>query len=162
MRHDNAIGKNMVGFMVGDTHYAVDILRVREIVNPLCVVSVPHCPTYVVGVADHRGQTIPVVDMHRRFGLQPAPDSRRSKWIIADASGVDVGLAVDSVTSVFGVASSDLRAPPTLAITSAARFIAGVASHEGSLVFLVDLDAIATDEDLAAPLVAALPSGGRE
>lgn len=161
MRHEN-IGKNMVGFLVGETRYAIDILRVREIVNPLSLVSVPHCPGWVVGVADHRGQTIPVVDLHIRFGLAPAPVSLRSKWIIASASGVDVGLAVDSVTSVFGVAAADMRPPPTLAITAAARFIAGVAAHEGSLVFVVDIDEIASEQDLSAPVAAALPSGGRE
>ena len=42
-RHDT-FGKNLVGFLVGETHYAVDILRVREIVNPLPLVSVPHTP----------------------------------------------------------------------------------------------------------------------
>lgn len=155
-RHD-ASGKNMVGFMVGDTHYAVDILRVREIVNPLPVVAVPHTPPHVVGVADHRGQTIPVVDLHVRFGLPAADLSRRSKWIIADVAGVDAGLWVDSVTSVFGIASGEVRPPPDLAVTAAARFIAGVTLFEGSLVFLLDLDRIGTDE----PLLPAAESSAR-
>jgi purine-binding chemotaxis protein CheW len=142
------IGKNMVGFLVGDTHYAVDILRVREIVNPLPIVAVPHTPAHVIGVADHRGQTIPVVDLHVRFGLPPGELTRRSKWIISDVAGVDAGLCVDAVTSVFGVSAADVRPPPELAVTPAARFIAGVASVEGSLVFLLDLDRIGTEDPL--------------
>lgn len=148
----------MVGFLVGDTHYAVDILRVREIVNPLPIVGVPHTPPYVVGVADHRGQTIPVVDLHVRFGLPAAEPSRRSKWIIADVAGVDAGLRVDSVTSVFGVSTGDVRPPPDLAVTAAARFIAGVTLFEGALVFLLDLDRLGTDDPL---LPAAAESGAR-
>ena len=142
------VGKNMVGFLVGETHYAVDILRVREIVNPLPVVAVPHTPPHVIGVADHRGQTIPVVDLHVRFGLPPGELTRRSKWIISDVAGIDAGLWVDAVTSVFGVSAADVRPPPDLAVTAAARFIAGVVSIEGALVFLLDLDRIGTDEPL--------------
>jgi purine-binding chemotaxis protein CheW len=146
-RHDT-FGKNLVGFLVGETHYAVDILRVREIVNPLPLVSVPHTPAHVVGVADHRGQTVPVVDLHVRFGMAPGELTRRTKWIIADVNGVDAGLWVDAVTSVFGVSTGDVRPPPDLAVTPAARFIAGVTVFDGSLVFLVDLDRIGTDEPL--------------
>lgn len=148
MEPRDTIGKNMVGFLVGDTHYAVDILRVREIVNPLPIVTVPHTPAHVIGVADHRGQIIPVVDLHIRFGLPPAEITRRSKWIISDVAGVDVGLCVDAVTSVFGVTAADVRPPPELAVTSAARFIAGVALVEGALVFLLDLDRIGSDQPL--------------
>jgi purine-binding chemotaxis protein CheW len=150
-RNEN-VGKNMVGFVVGETHYAVDILRVREIVNPLSLVSVPHCPAFVVGVADHRGQTIPLVDLHRRFGLAPGEVTRRTKWIIADLGGLDVGLWVDGVTSVFGVASADVRPPPDLAVTPAARFIAGVTLFQGTLVFLLDIDQIASERELSRAL----------
>jgi len=146
-RGDN-VAKNMVGFMVGDTQYAVDILRVREIVNPLPLVTVPHTPAHVVGVADHRGQTVPVIDLHQRFGLAPAEPSRRTKWIIGDVRGVDVGLWVDAVTQVFGIVMGDVRPPPEIAVTASARFIAGVTLFEGSLVFLLDLDRLGTDEPL--------------
>jgi purine-binding chemotaxis protein CheW len=149
-RHDTS-GKNMVGFLVGETHYAVDILRVREIVNPLSVVPVPHTPPHVIGVADHRGQTIPVVDLHVRFGLPAADVTRRSKWIIADVNGIDAGLCVDAVTSVFGVETAAVRPPPDLAVTAAA-LIAGVTLFEGGLVFLLDLDRIGTDEPLLPPI----------
>jgi purine-binding chemotaxis protein CheW len=158
MQRHETFGKNMVGFLVGETLYAVDILRVREIVNPLPLVAVPHTPPHVVGVADHRGQTVPVVDLHVRFGLPPAEATRRTKWIIADVAGVDAGLWVDAVTSVFGVATGDVRPPPDLAVTPAARFIAGVTLFEGALVFLLDLDRIGTDDPL---LPAAAEPGAR-
>ncbi|HJL32604.1 MAG TPA: chemotaxis protein CheW, partial [Polyangiaceae bacterium LLY-WYZ-15_(1-7)] len=61
--------KNLVGFQVGDVRYAVDILRVREIINPLPLVELPHAPPSVLGVADHRGEVVPVLDLRRRFGL---------------------------------------------------------------------------------------------
>ena len=43
--------KNLVGFQVGDVRYALEILRVREIINPLPTVALPHAPKVVLGVA---------------------------------------------------------------------------------------------------------------
>ena len=69
-RHDPS--KNLVGFIVGDVHYAVSIHRVREIANPLQLVALPKAPRAVTGVADYRGEVVPVIDLRVRFGLDPA------------------------------------------------------------------------------------------
>jgi len=69
-RHDPS--KSLVGFFVGNVHYAVPIGRVREISNPLEMVPLPHAPHAVIGVADYRGEVVPVVDLRMRFGMDPA------------------------------------------------------------------------------------------
>jgi purine-binding chemotaxis protein CheW len=54
--------KSLVGFVVGDVAYAVPIAAVQEIVAPLPLTELPHSPDVVAGVADHRGQVMPIVD----------------------------------------------------------------------------------------------------
>jgi chemotaxis signal transduction protein len=84
-RHDPF--KDLVGFLVGDVMYAVRIEVVREIVNPLPIVDLPRAPESVKGVADYRGDVVPVVDLRERFGLPPGVPSRKTKWIVLDVSG---------------------------------------------------------------------------
>jgi purine-binding chemotaxis protein CheW len=81
-RHDPS--KDLVGFLVGDVMYAVRIEVVREIVNPLAVVDLPRAPKAVRGVADYRGEVVPVVDLRERFGLPEVAPSRKTKWIVLD------------------------------------------------------------------------------
>lgn len=158
--------KSLVGFRVGGVHYAADIMRVREIVNPLPLVAMPHAPPWVIGVADHRGTVVPVVDLRRRFGLEPG-DAARGKWILAEALGRDVGLAVDDVSQVFARPAEGVRAAPEIARTAAGDFVSGVISLQGELVFLLDLDRVASGEETVAALepapadAGALPPGGR-
>src|SRR5262245_25838546 len=83
-RHRHDPSKDLVGFLVGEVMYAVRIEVVREIVNPLPVVDLPRAPGTVKGVADYRGEVVPVVDLRERFGLEPAQRSRRTKWIVLD------------------------------------------------------------------------------
>lgn len=84
-RHDPL--KDLVGFLLGDVMYAVRIEVVRQIVNPLTIVDVPHAPPSVKGVADYRGEVVPVVDLRERFGLPSIAPSRKTKWVVLDVSG---------------------------------------------------------------------------
>ena len=156
-RHDPS--KDFVGFLVGDVHYAVAIARVREIANPLDVVPMPHAPLSVVGVADFRGDVVPVVDLRLRFGLEPVPATRKTKWIVVEVAADEppaakrlVALIVDSVTEVFGTSGAGLRPAPSLGGGEDQRGIEGVTTHEGGLVFVLQIGAL---HELTEPLVAA-------
>lgn len=135
--------KDLVGFRIGDVQYAVDIFRVVEIINPLPMVPLPHAPPVVVGVADHRGKVVPVIDLRRRFQLEPAEMTRRTKWILVQTAGRWVGLAVDAVTEVFGSGPGSEREVPRLGPGDDARGISAVHSREGELVFVIDVDRVA-------------------
>lgn len=131
--------KSLVGFVVGDVSYAVPISAVQEIVNPLGLTELPHAPFVVAGVADHRGEVLPVIDLRARFGVSEARDERREKWILVDCGGRTVGLIVDRVTEVFGTAGEALRPAPSLGSGDHVRGIVGVTSHDGVLTFVLDV-----------------------
>lgn len=149
-RHDPS--KNLVGFVVGDVEYAVNIARVKEITNPLGIVPLPHPPHAVTGVADFRGEVIPVVDLRERFGLPQAPVTRRTKWIVVDVSSRLIALVVDGVSEVFGTGGAELRPAPSLGGGDDLRGIAGVTSHGEGLVFVLDTGRL---RELTDPLAAA-------
>jgi purine-binding chemotaxis protein CheW len=148
-RHDPS--KNLVGFVVGDVEYAVEISRVREIANPLPLVALPHAPSSVVGVADYRGEVVPVVDLRLRFGLPSVPSTRRTKWIVVDVSGRLVALVVDGVSEVFGTAGAELRPAPPLGGGEDLRGISGVSNRGSTLIFVLDTSRL---RDLTEKLVA--------
>jgi purine-binding chemotaxis protein CheW len=131
--------KDLVGFVVGDVAYAVPIGRVKEIVNPIPLTELPHAPAAVAGVADHRGQVVPVVDLRVRFGLPRLADPRRAKWILIDVEGQTLGLAVDRVTDVFGTGGNEIRRAPVLGGGDDIRGIAGVITYDGALTFVLDV-----------------------
>jgi purine-binding chemotaxis protein CheW len=131
--------KSLVGFMVGDVRYAVPIGDVQEIVTPSALTELPHAPDAVAGVADHRGQVIPILDLRVRFGLSRVREHQRSKWILVRIDGKTMGLAVDRVTDVFGTGGVDVRPPPSLGGGEDERGILGVTSHDGHLVFVLDV-----------------------
>ncbi|MFC1641256.1 chemotaxis protein CheW [Myxococcota bacterium] len=156
--HRSLVGKSLVGFEVDGVAYAVPIAAVREIANPLPLTSLPHAPWAVVGVGDHRGEVVPVVDLRLRFGLGRFPDQRRTKWIFVQLEDRTLGLIVDKVTDVFGTGGALLKPPPVLGEGDDKRGIAGVVTHQGVLTFVLDVQRF---RDLVEPLrgPALLPAG---
>lgn len=149
-RHDPL--KNLVGFLVGQVQYAVPIQVVREIINPLEAVPIPHGPKEVSGVADYRGNVVIVIDMRKRFGLSVTTLTRKTKWIVLQVNDRLMAIVVDGVTDVFGTGGQDLRPAPDLGAGTEVRGIVGVTNYDSHLIFVLDVSRLRTLVDgLASP-----------
>lgn len=147
----------LVVFRVGSEEYAVDVRRVREVVAPLPVRRMPRVPEFMEGVADLRGEVIPVVDVRRRFGLNAGTPTRKTKLVVVHMGGSPVGLVVDAVLEVIRVPRAAIRPAPALAGRDAPGLFLGVvgglaatrAGREGRLAagglrFLLNVKALLT------------------
>ena len=65
--------------MVGTVRYALDIAHVREIVTPLTLTHLPHTPGGLAGVADHRSEVVPIINLRARFNLPAAMETARGR-----------------------------------------------------------------------------------
>jgi purine-binding chemotaxis protein CheW len=117
-------------FRIAGEDYAIDIMRVREIIHPLPVTPVPRAPVFVEGVCRLRGEVIPVVDVRKRFGLAAGPPTRKTRFLIVNVAGRRLGLVVDEVCEVLRVPASELRAAPGLVGGAGPRFFLGVCGGE--------------------------------
>jgi purine-binding chemotaxis protein CheW len=135
----------MVAFGVGPGDYAIDIMRIKEIINPLPVTVVPKAPAFIEGVIELRGAILPVVDVRKRFDLAPTQPSRATKYLIV---GLDVGtirmivgLVVDRVSEPLRVPKTDVRPAPQLTVGERA-FFSGVVHHGDRMLMVLDVDAL--------------------
>jgi purine-binding chemotaxis protein CheW len=119
-------------FRIGGEDYAIDIMRVREIIHPLPITPVPRAPAFVEGVVRLRGEVIPVLDVRKRLGVEVRPASRRSRFLVVNVAGRRLGLVVDEVCEVLRLPRSELRAAPALGAPGAPRFFLGVCGGEGA------------------------------
>jgi purine-binding chemotaxis protein CheW len=118
-------------FRVGGEDYAIDIMRVREIIPPLPVTPVPRAPAFVEGVIRLRGDVVPVLDVRRRLGLPITPPTRKTKVLIVNVAGRRLGLVVDEVTEVVRIPRDEIRPAPALVEGQGPRFFLGVCGGAG-------------------------------
>lgn len=135
----------VVCFRLGRDAYALDIMRVREILKPQKLSGLPGAPPFVEGVINLRGSVIPVVDLRKRFGIAEPETSASNRLLITVIDRQPVGLMVDSVSEVISMPVRDLRPPPSLARTAGYRYLIGVCLVKDAMLLLVNPDTILAD-----------------
>jgi purine-binding chemotaxis protein CheW len=98
-----------VGFRVGQQHYALDILRVQEVLASADIEPVPGAPPAVLGVINLRGRIITAIDLRLCLGFAGGPVQPPCCVIVVDVQGETLGLRVDGVAENCSVAE-DARA----------------------------------------------------
>ncbi len=136
----------LVGFKIGEEEFAVDILRVQEIIKMIMMTKVPNTPDYVKGVINLRGRIIPVIDLRRRLGLKEKEPDQDSRIIVVEISENTIGFIVDEVSEVLRIPQSIIEPPPSMVGDVNANFITAVAKLENRLLILLDLEKILENE----------------
>ena len=126
-------------FKVGPELYALDIMRIKEIINPLRITPVPSSSDLIEGVINLRGVIIPVVDLRKRFGVPEDARSEQPKYIIVLVSGKIVGVIVDEVLEVVRIPRDLIKPSPQLFEDKDPGMFLGVCEHLGRLLLLIDL-----------------------
>src|SRR5512133_2192846 len=90
-------------FRLLDDLYAVDIMRIKEIIRPQKLTTLPKAPAFIDGVINLRGAVIPVVDLRKRFNMPERESAATTRLLIVRLSAQIVGLVVDDVTEVITV-----------------------------------------------------------
>ena len=136
-----------VVFQVADEHYAVDISGVREILRLPEITKVPHSPTFVEGVINPRGTVIPVIDLHKRFDIEPRDTTNDTRVMVLNVSGSLIGAIVDSVSEVMTFTEDQIESVESLSVTISAEYITGVAKMDDRLVIVLDYEKVLADEE---------------
>lgn len=138
-------------FKLAGEEYGVDILSVQEIRGWSAVTNVPQVADWVLGVVDLRGVVVPVIDLRRRFALEPAAFGPATVVIVIRVRAADelrtVGLVVDAVSEVYDISSNHLRALPDLG-GAASAVVRGLAHTDGKTIILLDAERLVADTPL--------------
>jgi purine-binding chemotaxis protein CheW len=135
--------------MLDGEEYGVEILGVQEIKGWERCTEIPNTPDYVLGVINLRGSVIPVIDLRRRFGLQPRAFGKLTVVIVVRMEHEDgakiMGFVVDAVSDVYNIEVEQIRPVPELDAAVETRFVKGLATVDEKMIILLDLDHIASD-----------------
>lgn len=139
----------LVTFNLGSELFALEILKVQEIIRVFPITPVPHCPPFVDGVITLRGKIVPVVDLRSRFGMRRAERGPATRIVVVGVGPVLLGLVVDRVHEVTRLVRAEIE--PAGAVGGAPNdYVMGVGNLEGRLVTLVDVAAVGTPIGTAA------------
>jgi purine-binding chemotaxis protein CheW len=143
---------NYIVFSVAGTSYALRSADVQHVEMVEQVTRVPNAAPFVDGVVFSRGQVVPAVNLRCRFGFERVPYDLRTRLIVVQATGRQVGLIVDESREFVRLPASAIQPPQESVTGLSGRYIQGIASIQERLILVLQLEQLM---NFAEPLVAA-------
>lgn len=128
-----------INFQVEKEFYAVEIAHVLEIVKTPRISFLPSASAYILGLINLRGNIIPVVNIHKLFGLDTVRELEKSCIIIMSIEKTNIGFLVDSVSQVIELRKEDIDLPIVTLDIEKTAYIVGEANIDGQLVAILDI-----------------------
>lgn len=140
-------------FKVGGELYASHLLSVREVLECQKPKFMPNMVSYFSGVINVRGAIVGVVDLRLKFGA-PAVHTSRTAMLLCDTPKGSIAAIVDRVECVHQFSESDFDRQPMVRSNVPGDYLLGVAKRKETLVTVIDLHKLLTQEELRAGAVA--------
>ena len=123
------VGQRWLRVAVGDDRYAVELLRVQEVVRLAPLIAVRGAVPSLLGVMNLRGRVVPVHDLGRWLRRAPVEVDERSRIVVLEFQDELVGLLVTAVTDVVTLDGPQIE-PPTRGLRD--RIGMGIARTPGA------------------------------
>jgi len=144
--------KQYLTFLLADEECAVNILKVKEIIEYDAVTALPKAPRWARGVINLRGAVVPVVDLAAKFGLEQKPVSKTTCIVIVETRVEDqdvmMGVIADAVSQVLELSQEDIRPVPDFGTRVRMDYLLGMAQSGRKFALLLDVDKVLTTEEL--------------
>jgi purine-binding chemotaxis protein CheW len=139
-------------FKLGGEIYALDIGKVREVLDFTTVTKVPQTPDFMRGVINLRGSVVPVVDLRLKFGMSSTEKTVNTCVIIAevtvDGDTAVLGCLADSVQEVIDLEAGSISPAPKIGTKLRTEFIRGMGKRDDRFIIILDMDRIFSVDEL--------------
>ena len=137
-----------VCFRIGENKFAVDIMRVREIILPLDTTPLPKSSAALDGVINLRGQIIPLLNIIKRLDLNTSvPSKSEGKFIILNYVNLAVAINVHEVLEVLTIPVNSITLPPDVDEGVSSDFLVGVFLYGDDMFMIINPDTICLPVD---------------
>jgi len=140
-------------FKLSDEIFALDVAKVREILEISNITKVPQTPDFMRGVINLRGSVVPVIDMRLKFGMSETEQTVNTCIIVVevnmDGDATILGALADSVQEVVEMEPESIEAAPHIGTKLNTDFIRGMGKVDGHFVMILDIDKVFSADELA-------------
>lgn len=152
--YQKSVAGKYLTFYLADEEYAVEILKVQEIIQMQSVTRVPKVPHFVRGIINLRGKVIPVVELRAKFGMEVVPDTDKTAIVVIKIdrgdSSMTTGIIIDNVKEVADLDAESIEHAPSFGSEIETEFIMGISKSESNVKILLDIDKVLTDGEVSA------------
>jgi len=144
-------GKYLI-FALDKEEYAIEILKVNQIIRLQLITAIPCTPLFVRGVINLRGMIIPIIDLRKKFSMSDRPDTERTCIVVIQLDKhdmkINIGVVIDEVREVLEIDAADIESTPEFGIGINTEFITGIAKTGKSVKMILDISRVLTTSEI--------------
>lgn len=145
--------KQYLTFRLNQEIFAVEVFRVREVLDLVNITRVPNAPSYMRGMINVRGHVVPVMDTRNKFGMGEVESTLDTRIIVLEVQDLDgstivVGALADGVREVTELSLDDIESAPRIGTSWNTDFIAGIGKRNNQFIVILDIDRVFTSTEL--------------
>lgn len=149
---EEAVQQQYLTFFLADEEYAINIQRVKEIIEYTAITKVRKVPDWIRGVINLRGNVVPVVDLTVRFGLPEHPVTKTTCIVIVeveqDSERTVMGVIADAVNQVIDLAPQDIEEPPAFGTRVRLEYLFGMGKLGKKFALILNVDRVLSNAEL--------------
>lgn len=139
-------------FVLAEEVFALEINRVREVLEVSAITRVPRTPDFMRGVINLRGSVVPIVDLKQKMGIGQTEMTVDTCIVIVEVAIEGqhrvIGALADSVKEVVDLSNEQIDPPPRMGARVDTAFLAGICRSEDRFIILLDIDAVFSEDEL--------------
>ncbi|QTA90653.1 Chemotaxis protein CheW [Desulfonema magnum] len=140
-------------FTLGREEFALEIARVREVVDYTNITKVPRMPEHLCGVINLRGNVVSVIDLRLKLGMAAIEKTMDTCIVIAevnmDGEFLSIGILADSVQEVVDLDPSQIEQAPKIGTKLNTECIQGIGRYGDNFMIILDIDRVLAHNELA-------------
>jgi len=140
-------------FKLDEEIFALDISKVREVLDFTAITKVPSTPAFMRGVINLRSSVVPVVDLRLKFRMTETRKTVNTCIIIVEVT-VDnettvLGALADSVQEVLDLDPGSIEPVPRIGTRLNTAFIKGMGKRDDKFIIILDIDKVFSLDELS-------------
>lgn len=141
---EELLNHQYIVFQILDEKYALKILDIYEIIKLQKITTVSNTKSFLEGVINLRGKIVPIVNVHKRFGIPSYKISKSTRIVVVKPRDEMIGIIVDGVNQV--VKFKDVQ--PSLDIVSGIEgtYFEGMGVTSEGVVNIMNIDKVLYEE----------------
>ncbi|MGE8206702.1 chemotaxis protein [Heyndrickxia sp. NPDC080065] len=134
----------IIEFEVQNSSFGINVIKVKEIIQPLPVTFIPHVHSFIKGIIQLRGEVLPVIDLKKVLDLGDSDNKENEKYIVTEFNQQKVVFHVHNVTKIHRISWDQIEKPSDMYSGDTTQII-GVIKRSEHMILMLDFERILTE-----------------
>lgn len=131
---------------LGDEMFALEAVRVREILEPVPMTAVPNAPEFAAHLINFRGRVVPLADLRVVFNMPRPPADEDTRIVVmeleVDGEPTILGILADKVSDVTDIEAKFIEDAPKVGMRWPSEMVKSIGKRDGDFIIIPDLGRI--------------------